>query len=151
MSDPVGIDIQGLDRLLAALAAAPQIVGPALERTTKAALYSLLPDLKQYPPPPLASTYVRTNNLARGWSVEFADYSYQAGATLFEASLTNTLARTPDGGSYGPYVQDADEQVPEHMGRWDTVQAIIERHQDAIQQYYDVLLARLAQELGGRA
>ena len=147
MSD--GIDIVGLAPLLAQLESFPAIVGPELERTTRAALLIVVADLKQYPPEPMGSTYRRTNNLGRGWSEAVPTISM--GGAVFEARLVNSLARKPDGSSYGPYVQDEQEQSPVHMGRWSTTQDVLERRQTDIEAQYAGAAQRIAAKLEGGA
>lgn len=142
------IVIDQLDEVMQALALFPTEVGRELEKTTKAALLSLVADLKQYPLQPSGSRYTRTNNLARGWGANVAEFQYQGDATTFEASLTNILARTKRGESYGPYVQDADEQSLWNR-HWTTIQDILKNHQSELDEYFRAMLDRIALRLAG--
>lgn len=141
------LDIIGLGPLLASLDQFPAIVGPELERATRAGLLLAVADLKQYPAPPAGSRYIRTNNLARGWSEGVPDITTAGGD--FEATLVNTLARSRNGLSYGPYVQDRAEQSPVHLGRWTTVQDVLAARGADIESYYEAAARRIARTIEG--
>jgi hypothetical protein len=141
------IEITGLDPLIRAMDAYPAVVGEELERTTEAALLSLVPDLSEYPSPPAGSTYPRSGNLGRGWLGAVPEFTSMSSG--FDAVMGNDLARSPDGGSYGPYVQDEEEQAEVHQGRWQTAQDVLQDHQREIEEYYDVAMERVARKLEG--
>lgn len=144
----IEIEIKGLAAIEQALASYPAIVGPMLEETCKAALLSLVPDLKTYPPPPSGSRYRRTNNLARGWGAD-SEYRFDDSGPYFTAILANVLALTPSGENYGPYVQDAIEQSP-YNHHWATVQDILQNNQSTLDAYFTALLQRIAARLEGQ-
>lgn len=76
----------------------------------------LLADLRDYPPPPPGSRYVRTGNLGRSWRVRFAQGRMP---TLFEAANDATYAQWVQG----------DRQAAIHRGRWTPASEILARYE----------------------
>ena len=68
-------------------------------------MQAIVKELKEYPPPPLGSTYVRTGNLGRGWTITSRSNGY---------TLRNPVSYTKyvHGNAYGL------EQAWMHAGRW---------------------------------
>jgi hypothetical protein len=123
------IEIQGLDGLQAAFAIAPGTVRAEVERAMHAALLSLIPELKRYPPPRPGQRYRRTKLLGRNWATAQPQLS-STGDTI-----TGTLGNpTP----YVRWVQDRERQAWMHKERWPTVQTILERNRANIEDYLRV-------------
>lgn len=64
--------------------------------------------MKPYPPPPPASTYVRTGDLGRRWTTNTRAFG--------ETIVTSTANVT----RYARYVQAEGQQARVHRGRWQT-------------------------------
>lgn len=143
MSDGFALDIEGLEELMAAMGHAPELVRRELGRASDAALLSTVARLKEYPPAPVGSTYVRTRLLGRTWTT--ATPTFETIASGFEGRLGNN---TP----YGRYVQ-GDRQARAHRGRWLTAEQALERNRGEIEAYFEAagerILARIADEVGG--
>ena len=67
-------------------------------------------DIKEYPPKPEGSTYIRTMTLHDSWTKK-----------IDRGGLQATIGTNV---GYAPYVQDADRQAWMHRGRWQTAQSV---------------------------
>lgn len=79
----------------------PKIGRQQIYRTAQA----IVRTMKQYPPPPPASTYVRTGTLGAGWQITSRDNGYMI-------SNDTPYAKYVVGNAYGL------EQAWMHQGRW---------------------------------
>ena len=85
-------------------------------------------DIKQYPPPPQDSTYVRTGTLGRSWSKK---------VSKMQAIIGNNTR-------YAPYVQDEDRQAWMHRGRWQTAQSVARDKANDVRRFIVKALERWA-------
>jgi hypothetical protein len=136
------IDIEGIQPLLKALAAYPDIAAPIVEQASDVALLSLIPGLANYPAPPTGSAYRRTGTLGRLWSA--AQSEWQTIPSGFEASIGNA---TP----YGEWVQGATTQAAIHAGRWSTDQQIVDDHALETEHIYEQALQQIADAIDQKA
>lgn len=136
------IEIEGLPPLIEGMRKSPEIFAEETTKAAQASLLLLVADLKEYPPPPENSTYVRTRTLGRTWSAARPQFS--SSGINFEGRIGNP---TP----YAPDVQGASEQKPVHRGRWMTDEQAIEAEYDAIKEQFEAAATRVAQriEAGG--
>lgn len=77
----------------------------------------------EYPPALADSWYRRTGTLGRLWMA--ATPHIAVSGHVLDARIANA---TP----YGPYVQDPDQQAPQHRGRWKTTDQIVQEHVEEI-------------------
>lgn len=112
MSDLISMES---DRVLAQLAAYPQIAAPQYAAAAEGALLILTADMAQYPTQH-STTYHRTGTLGRTWYAAQPEWHYQA--DQFQASARNP---TP----YAAFVQGAADQAWMHAGHWRTDQQIM--------------------------
>lgn len=133
------VEVKGLQPLLAALAHWPDIVQPILEETASAALLSLIPSLADYPSPPDGSTYTRTGDLGRLWTIARPEFA--PASSGFEASLGNARPG-------GIFVQ-GELQAKVHQNRWSTVEQIVLAHQAEIEAYFERALERVVKAIEG--
>ena len=89
-----------------------------LEAALLAAGKTVESEMKEYPPPPPASTYVRTYNLRDSWNVKPQRRD-------FSVIVENTA-------EYAPYVQGDKLQASIHRGRWKTLKKTAESKKDEI-------------------
>lgn len=136
------VTIDGIDALLAALDAYPDIAGPILADASSAALLGVVPALADYPSPPAGSTYRRTGTLGRLWSAATPEFQTLGGG--FEASIGNA---TP----YGPWVQSAGQQASAHRGRWTTDDEAVSRQRAEIDRTFADALQQVADALDAKA
>jgi hypothetical protein len=99
--------------------------------------------LEKYPPPPPASTYVRTGDLGRGWSngLVAAD---ALGTNQYMDQVSIELHNPVE---YAPYVQDEEHQAAVHRGRWTTAQQALKDETDS---FLEDLSQSIEQAFGGR-
>ena len=122
----IEIKVEGLDELRRILGKIDleEVMAPAMVD----ALNIVQGRITTYPPPPPGSTYERTGTLLRGW-----DQVYGSG---LRGAVVSSVPYAPD-------VQSREAQAPIHQGRWETVEDVEEREQDAIVG----LFARRAEEV----
>lgn len=113
-----------LESLQAALqreadAAALEAVGQSVHK----ALFLLATYAAEYPPGPPNSSYRRTGTLGRLWTT--ATPHMTVTGHVLDARIANA---TP----YGPRVQDPDEQIAVHRGRWQTTEEVVQSHLDEV-------------------
>lgn len=114
------ITVTGIEEVLEKL----RLVGPDLHKAIRPAVKEALEivrgRMKEYPPPPPASRYVRTGNLGASWEVFPNGSGDMLGAVR----------------SYGPaynrYVQSATEQAEVHRGRWQTDEDVAREKEDEV-------------------
>lgn len=123
------IDIVGLAELRGLLDRLEDVVN-RMRTPTEESLNLLKQRMQAYPAPPAGSKYVRTNNLKNSWQEN----------VIMDG---RTFGRLESRISYGPYVQDADNQAGIHQGRWQTVQSVEEDERDNILGLYERELDRL--------
>jgi len=111
--------VEGLDTLLVKLnsAMADSTLRPPMQRATA----RLQRFIAKYPPPPPASTYVRTGTLGRSWTTEVRG---------FAGSLQGIIGNVVQ---YAPYVQDRERQAWMHAGRWQTTEDAIKQELPTIE------------------
>jgi hypothetical protein len=136
------IDIDGMDALLRALDRYPEIAGPILGKASDAALLGLIPDLADYPAPPIDSRYRRSGTLGRLWTA--ARPEWEAIPSGFLGSIGNA---TP----YGAWVQDSHDQAWMHKNRWSTDKEIVDNHAVDTEQYFDEALQDVADAIDAAA
>lgn len=134
------MELIGDDEIVAALRQSPQIVGQEAKKASDASLLMLVGDLKQYPPAPPASAYVRTMTLGRTWAA--ASPAWKTTGSGFEGRIGNP---TP----YAPEVQGQGTQARVHRGRWRTDEDVIEGNYDRIKAYFAAAAQRIVNRLGG--
>jgi hypothetical protein len=124
----LSISITGVDRLVRnlGLATAQAVLTPPTERATT----RLKDDLKEYPPPPPGSGYVRTGDLGRAWK------SRRPSRTMsgLEGGVFNAVRSRRTGKAYGPFVQKQGEQATVHRGRWQTDADVVAANRRDIEQ-----------------
>lgn len=108
-------------QLRAQAANAMEEVRKELAKTTLEIVQELI---LSYPPELPDQKYVRTFTLMGSWEWR-GPIDSPDGSVMFE--ITNA-ATDPDGRLYAALVQDEDNQVPVHQGRWPTVQEIQEEY-----------------------
>ena len=137
------VEVQGLNPLLKALEHWPDIVQPILRDAASAALISLVPFLADYPAPPEHSTYERTGDLGRLWTIARPEFAPQSSG--FEASIGNNRPG-------GEFVQ-GERQAKVHQGRWPTVEQVVTTHQAEIEAYFEhalqEIVAKINESVGG--
>ena len=102
-----------------------QVLGGPLDRGA----FRVEGGMKVYPPPPSASTYVRTGTLGRRWTTR----------PIREA---NAVGREVGNNTdYGPQVQSDELQATVHRGRWQTDAQVLRREAPAILRDVDDTLA----------
>ena len=113
------ITITGVDALIAKLGKAAAI--KTLRPPMKKWVGKLKDEMQDYPPPPPASTYIRTGRLGREWTKK---------VTTQQNGLTGIVSnyKTP----YGIWVQSQRFQVAIHRGRWQTDQSTVDKNRPAI-------------------
>ena len=111
----VEIRVEGLEALREALGDIDieEVMAPAMAD----ALNQVQGRISTYPSPPSGSSYIRTGTLLRGW-----DQVYGSGLR------GSVVTRVP----YAPHVQQRDTQAPVHQGRWETVEDVAEREEEAV-------------------
>ena len=87
-------------------------------------------DIKRYPAPPPASTYIRTGTLGGSWAK-------RVNRAALQAVIGSNVA-------YAPYVQDADRQAWMHKGRWQTAQDVVRQRATDIKHFIENALMRWA-------
>jgi len=120
----IRVQVEGIDNVMHKLTrvlATETRAGPMLRLKER-----LIARLSKYPPPPPASTYVRTGDLGRGWA---EGVSVDAMGTNQFADQVSVIMRNPV--AYGPFVQgDARQGDPHqafmHVGRWETTQQALD-------------------------
>lgn len=95
----------------------------ALRPVISQALEDIGDDAATYPAPPSGSRYQRTGDLGRGWT---------DGTPLIDLNGASLLGILANDVPYAAYVQDADEQVAIHTGRWHTTEAITAAWEDRV-------------------
>jgi hypothetical protein len=126
-----GIEVKGLDDILAQLKA----IGPDLHETLRPAAEEVLSllqaDMRDYPPELPGQRYERTFDLQHSWQTE-------------EGTSDTELGRVV---SYGPeynrQVQDEDHQAGIHAGRWQTVQSVARDREAQVQAIVETFLNNL--------
>lgn len=115
------VEIKGLEPLLATFGKLENLIGQ-LEQPTSQILDLIQERIKEYPPPPPNSTYIRTYNLQNSWQKQLM-------------LSGNVLGKVESGGpDYNVYVQDRERQAAVHQGRWQTRQDVAEdTEQEAVQ------------------
>ena len=88
-------------------------------------------DIKTYPPPPPASTYIRTGRLGRSWK------------TRVDASRWEGIVGS-EGVDYAVYVQGHPGQAWMHVGRWKTVLDVAQQRAQDIGRLFEQALAKWA-------
>lgn len=137
MADFVRID--GLEKVLAAFADAPEIIRDEAQTAVERALDPIRRDLADYPPPRPGQRYRRTGTLRRGWlSAKPRPIASVSGA--ISARLVNS---TP----YTRYVQGDGTQAWMHAGRWQTVGDVTERHERRIEGEIEQAMRRAAHRM----
>jgi hypothetical protein len=124
----LSISITGVDRLVRnlGLATAQAVLTPPTERATT----RLKDDLKEYPPPPPGSGYVRTGDLGRGWKSRRP----RATATGLTGEVYNAVRSRRTRKPYAMFVQKAGEQAAIHRGRWQTDADVVAANRRDIEQ-----------------
>lgn len=82
--------------------------------------------------------YVRTGTLGRSWTGPDSRRVETAGDVVW--------GRTSSSGNIAPYnryVQDSELQARVHQGRWETMQAVMERTNRTVQRFYDNRMAQI--------
>lgn len=120
----VSVKITGLERLKPYLRELGNLDG-GLNAPTRDALVMLQSRLREYPPPPAGSRYIRTYNLRHSWITELLR---QPNGVLGQVASF--------GVPYNRYVMDDTRQAPVHQGRWHTVQSVSAEKQAEVQDIY---------------
>lgn len=127
------ITVTGIDEVLEKLRA----IGPDLAETIRPAVAEALQivrgRMREYPPPPPNSSYVRTGNLGASWEV----IPYGSGDVL-------GIVRSA-GPEYNRFVQSHEEQAGIHQGRWQTDEDVAREKEDEATAVLDELLNKLLQ------
>ena len=109
----------------------PKNIEHALEQGIADVAGTLQSDMQQYPPPPPASTYMRTGKLGRSWTRKIT--KNPTGAIIGSQGV-----------GYARYVQDHDYQAAIHRGRWQTTEMIARKRLHDIKASIERALARWA-------
>lgn len=110
---PAGLEVKGLDALLARFAAAPRLIEEQLEDAGDTILAAGIALLADEPSPPSGSRYVRTHKLSRAWRE--TDRRFVVAGNSRSVVLRNA---TP----YLGVVQVQATQATVHRGRWETIE-----------------------------
>jgi hypothetical protein len=106
-------DVEGLAVILARLEQGDARVRRYVGIAMHSSLEHLRGKVAKYPPPPPQSTYRRTGTLGRKWAVK----------VKMAPDVVGYLGNnTP----YAGYVQDRARQAWMHVGRWPTVQDVVD-------------------------
>lgn len=97
----------------------------ALVVATREALKLLDKRLREYPPPPANSRYIRTYRLRESWRKRIDRTPYGAVGTVESVGV-----------SYNRYVMDDVYQAEIHRGRWHTVQSVAAEKSEEINDIY---------------
>lgn len=124
------IEVTGLDILLNKVKGLEDLDN-LLRRPVDEGLDILYEAIREYPPPPPNSTYIRTFNLQNSWRKQ---------NILREDILGRIFSDHPN---YNKYVQSRPDQAQVHQGRWQTVEDVGEDNaekfnevlDDAVQEY----------------
>lgn len=134
---PIGISMPGLADLERKFEKAGRDLRPELEQTTDRAVKYVHSSVPGYPPPPAGSTYERTGTLGRSLTTEVR----ALGGDVVGAIGTNVV--------YSPWVisdepaMGAGPQAWMHVGRWWTLQGVVEKARDAVVGIYREMVQRL--------
>lgn len=132
------LELEGDEALIYALSQSPIIVGQEMKKASDASLILLAGEMKDYPPAPADSWYIRTLTLGRTWSAQSPEW--QAAGNGFFGSIANP---TP----YGPKVQSAQQQARVHRGRWDTDEDVLEYNYEKIKAQFEAGAKRVVNRL----
>lgn len=123
--------------LLQALDNYPHISEVEVAHAEYDAAQLMVNDLKQYPPPPANSRYVRTGTLGRGW--EGASFVTSVSARRVVTTGLNPVR-------YVVFVQ-GERQARVHKGKWKTVEQIKRKNQAAIRALFLQAIQRIARRI----
>lgn len=108
-----GIEVKGLEELLARFRNAPKLIEAELEDAGDSILAQGIQILTREPPPPSGSTYRRTGRLVRGWKETDRRF-------VVRGNARSVVLRNPT--PYTRWVQSQADQARVHKGRWPTVE-----------------------------
>ncbi len=117
MAQP-GIEVKGLEQLLARFKNAPQLIEAELEDAGDTVLALGIQILTKEPTPPSGSRYHRTGRLVRGWKETDRRFAVQGNAR-------SVVLRNPT--PYTGVVQSRADQARVHRGRWPTIEGAQEQ------------------------
>ena len=106
----------------------PERLDRAMQRAMTDSTVLLLREMKTYPAPPADSTYRRTGTLGKSWSRKVEGRGYD---------ITGIVGSNGAMAPYNRYVQDTEFQASIHQDRWVTIQEAAERHEGAIQSFFE--------------
>jgi hypothetical protein len=124
------IEVKGLDKVFAKLGAVSSIA--ILEKPMQRAVARIEYDMKEYPPAPSGSRYIR----GYGWrgGPMTSEKLGQRWTTRVTTTSNGVIGKVGNNASYGPWVQSARFQTRIHKRTgWTTDQQAIDKNLPAIQ------------------
>ncbi len=134
----ITVEVDNSDALRALNRASSEIVG-MLRAPTQRSLAVLHSGMASYPPPRTGQRYVRGRGPTNAAGEVTRLTSQQLGKRWTERITTSSTAIRGELGNnvtYGPYVQDSEEQAWMHAGRWSTNEQVAEENTGAIQGFF---------------
>jgi len=131
----IEVEIKGLDPLQRKFNMFPRMLQKEIDSATKRASF-VAERAAQYPPPPPQSSYVRTGTLARGFSWKVHTLGREV-----TGSVINPV-------SYAKWVRGTKTQAWMHVGRWKTMQQIVDESRGRLTTLFEKAMQNLAKFLG---
>lgn len=131
------VEIRGLSQLVSKLDRMSGTLDDELIRTTTSVVAYVHSTVPPYPPPPAGSGYVRTGTLGREISTDVRVLGSEIVGVIGSPTV------------YSPYVisdVEVDGRGPQawmHVGRWWTLQGVVEKAKDGIIHLYERMIQRL--------
>ncbi len=117
------------------LSALPERLDHAIHGAMTDSTVLLLREMKTYPTAPVDSTYTRTGTLGKSWDKRIEGRGLET---------TGVVGSNSNMAPYNRWVQDREFQAGIHQNRWTTIQEASERHQAAIESFFE---SRIQSEL----
>lgn len=146
MAGDINVDIDGDEALAKAFDKMVRLYSSSISKGMTRAILFVHSQIPGYPPTPPSSTYKRTGTLGRS-------------VTSLQGSAPGALSRVKSFGDqitgivgsnikYAKYVISKGDQAKVHIGRWYTLQAIVEENQGGIKSILDDEMDKLKQRSG---
>ena len=136
MAEPVVVEVQGLEKMLARFGDSNKIVNAEIKKAMQKAVYYLQGKVSVYPAPPPMSTYRRTGTLGRSFTSEIKGVGGEIRGIVGTAI------------PYAPYVI-GPKQAAIHKGRWKRMKQHAKEQAGKIEEFFAKATVAITRRLAG--